>query len=337
MSIDAIKADPAWRLDRFDRNGAASVFVRAPRDRIAQTPFLDRRWRTPDDEAVAIETRALDGAVDNVPTPAFIWHSAFCCSTLLAGLLDKPGAALPVREPDVLMTVANVKRNQGGEAARRLLDPVLKHVARGYTPGERAVIKPTNLANAIMGDCLAVRSDAKAILLTSSLEAFLVSIAKKGEAGRAFARLMYTIFAMDGRAPNLSELELMRASDLQIAALVWHMQIAEMNAAARSAPGRTAWLDGDAFLAAPEDTLNRIDVFFGLGLGADFAKQAASGPAMTRNAKSGEAYGAGDRASETERVRAALGEDLPRIAEWSRQVFPDTPRGDPVSPALAAA
>lgn len=336
MSVERVKADPGWRLDRFDQSGRSAVFIRAPRERVSGSAFLDQRWRSPGDESVEISIQELAAAAPGGPPPVFIFHTAFCCSTLLAGLLDAPGRALPVREPDILMTLANIKRNQGAAAARSVLPAVLSHVGRGYEPAERAVIKPTNLANSILSDCLAARPEAKAIFLTSSLESFLLSVVKKGEAGRAFARMMYTIFAMDGRGPQMSNLELLRLSDLQMAAMVWHMQIAEMQAALEGAGERVAWLDGDAFLRTPEETLTKIDQFLGLGLGEAGVKAAVSGPVMKVNPKSGQPFSAADRAADADRVRTFLGDDLERISQWSRASYPNSHAGELTSPVLAS-
>ncbi|WP_306016454.1 hypothetical protein [Oceanicaulis sp. MMSF_3324] len=334
MTSSDVYLDPAWRLDRFDQTGTEAIFIRADRDRLSEAPFLDQRWRQPHDELAALSVQNMVSHAPKSAPPAFIWHSAFCCSTLLAGVLDHEGAALGVREPDMLMTLANLKRQ--GQGVSGVLPAVLNWLSRGYDAGERAVIKPTNLANNLMSDAMAASPSSKAILLTSSLRAFLVSIVKKGEAGRAFARFMYTVFAMDGRALSISEIDRLRLTDLQIAALVWHMQIAEMNALSQGeGSGRVAWLDGDAFIARPEPVLARVAEFLELDLTAAQIAQAASGPKMSRNAKAPEqGFAAASRAEQNEQIARSLGPDLDRIIEWSYGLHADTPSDAPVAPAL---
>lgn len=334
MTPSDVYLDPAWRLDRFDPTGAEAIFIRADRERVSEAPFLDQRWRRKDDTLASVDVQSLVANAPQAAPPAFIWHSAFCCSTLLAGVLDHEGAALGVREPDMLMTLANLKRQ--GQGVSGVLPAVLNWIARSYSPQERAVIKPTNLANNLMSDVMAASPASKAILLTSSLRAFILSIVKKGEAGRGFARFMYTVFAMDGRALPISEVDRMRLSDLQIAALAWHMQIAEMNALARGVgAGRVAWLDGDAFIANPEPVLNRVADFLELELSEDQIRKAATGPKMARNAKAPEqGFASNSRAEHNDQIARSLGPDLERIIEWSYGLHTDTPSDNPVAPAL---
>jgi len=334
MNSPDVIGDPSWRLDRFESQLAQAVFIRSDRDRLTQSPFLDQRWRRPDDELSQLSMRDLVEQAPHAVAPSFIWHSAFCCSTLLAGVLDHPGQTLSVREPDILMTLANLKRQ--GQTVTGVLPGVLNWLGRGYEAGERAVIKPTNLANNLMSDVMEASRESKAILLTSSLRAFILSIVKKGEAGRAFARFMYTVFAMDGRALGFGDVDRMRLTDLQIAALVWHMQIAEMDAMARTVgQGRVAWLDGDAFIANPEPVLQKVSEFLGLELSPQIISEAANGPKMKRNAKAPqEGFEASNRAAQNQEIARTLGDDLDRIIEWSCGVFNTPSQGAPFSPGL---
>ena len=63
--------------------------------------------------------------------PHFIWHTAFCGSTLLARCLDKPGTNLSLREPAALMSLANLKRLQGSGKEVRAWMAVRGKVAEG--------------------------------------------------------------------------------------------------------------------------------------------------------------------------------------------------------------
>ena len=153
MTSSDVYLDPAWRLDRFDPAGAEAIFIRADRERVSEAPFLDQRWRRQDDTLASMDVQSLVANAPQAAPPAFIWHSAFCCSTLLAGVLDHEGSALGVREPDMLMTLANLKRQ--GQGVSGVMPAVLNWIARSYSPQERAVIKPTNLANNLMSDVMA--------------------------------------------------------------------------------------------------------------------------------------------------------------------------------------
>jgi len=111
-------------------------------------------------------------------------------------------------------------------------------------------------------------------------------------------------------------------SDLELAALVWHMQMAEF---VRVWPllgeGRAASLDCDAFLASPLEALHRIDTLLSLGLGATHIEAAVAGPLFRSNAKTGESsFDATRRREEYARVEHDMAKDLDRIVEQSYAV-----------------
>lgn len=235
------------------------------RESLAAAAFLDDRW---DRAGCAAQSVPLAELVPDGPgaRPVFIWHTAFCCSTLLARCLDKPGRNLSLREPAALMEVANIKRRDGVAVSDLWLRGLLPSLAASAGTDACVTIKPTNTVNNLIADTARLFPQARHLFLTSSLRAFLTSLAKKGEAGRSFARRLFTIFAMDGHPVARSDpRQLMQMSDLQIAAIVWHMQIATLQAALAQGPAAAfASLDGDAFVAAPAAALTAVDGFLAL-------------------------------------------------------------------------
>lgn len=274
------------------------------RESLAAAAFLDDRW---DRAGCAAQSVPLAELVPDGPgaRPVFIWHTAFCCSTLLARCLDKPGRNLSLREPAALMEVANIKRRDGVAVSDLWLRGLLPSLAASAGTDACVTIKPTNTVNNLIADTARLFPQARHLFLTSSLRAFLTSLAKKGEAGRSFARRLFTIFAMDGHPVTRSDpRQLMQMSDLQIAAIVWHMQIATLQAA-----------------------LTAVDGFFGLELGAAHIAATADGPLFRQDAKhAGQAHGAERRRQEAAAIAASLGPELDAIIEWSHGLFPQSPR-----------
>ena len=336
QGVDAksLLSDPSWFPDATDPNGGRVRFMKASREALSSEPFLDERWSRDGMEQSILQ---LGDLPDGKPAPRLIWHTAFCCSTLLARCLDKPGVNLSLKEPAVLMEAANVKRTQGGEAGDRWLSRLLPLLARPFEGDECVTLKPTNTVNNMIADTARLAPGSRHLFLTSNIKAFLVSIAKKGESGRAFARKLFTIFAMDGHAvARTDQVQLMRMSDLQIAALVWHMQIASMQAAmAQMDEKRWASLDGDAFLADPEAALKAVDEHFQLGLGEAHARETAAGPLLTRDAKDqSQSHGAQRRAEEAAKIADQIGAELDQIIEWSYGIFPNSPKDGKLKKAL---
>jgi hypothetical protein len=154
-----------------------------------------------------------------------------------------------------------------------------------------------------------------------------------------FARRGFTILAGDGNEQfNWSMGELMKLTDLRIAALMWHMEIAEfLRNRSLLAEGRAVSLDCDAFLADPAAVLGRLDDFLGLGIGTETLAGICGGPLFARDAKSasGEPYTIERRRAEQEDVARAWGGALDEIVAWSYDVCLKTPRGVPLPNAIA--
>jgi hypothetical protein len=130
--------------------------------------------------------------------------------------------------------------------------------------------------------------------------------------------------------------KLLTMSDLELAAIVWHMQIAEfLQNWPLLGAGRAASLDCDAFLASPTNTLRKLDDFFSLDLGENHLQQAVNGPLFHRNAKTGEdSFDANRRLKEHAQTARQLGGDLDRIVSGSYAICRTTPRGSPLPEPL---
>lgn len=316
-----------WFPDAVDARNGVVRLCEVTRETLADTAFLDERWNRSGRATRPVRLADLPQR-DPAARPVFIWHTAFCCSTLLARCLDLPGTSLSLKEPAALMEIANIKRRQGAGVSDAWLKSVLPVLSQPVVGERHVVVKPTNTVNNLIGDVARLFPQARHLLLTSQLRAFLISIAKKGEAGRSFARRLFTIFAMDGHPiARTDPRQLMQMSDLQIAALVWHMQVAAMlEAQARGPADRFASLDGDLFVAKPEAALTAVDAFFGLDLGKDQLAATAGGALFRRDAKdASQAFGPSRRRKEADRIAQSLGPELDAIVEWSYGLFPQSP------------
>ncbi len=339
-----IASDPAWFVENYDAQRNTVSFVRADRELLVREPFLDSRWNRAGLERCELSLDSLAsriGRLASPPTLHFIWHTSFCCSTLIAEALNSRGRNMSLREPQVLASMADAKR--GFAQAKRLVPPRLHELAfrllaRSAIGGENVVVKPSNAANALIDDA-ARHCGGKALFLYSDLESFLISIEKGGVGLRKYARQLFGTIAGDSGEPlRWPVREIFQMSDLEIAALAWHMQIEQFQRSLRAfGPGRAASLDCEAFLAEPEATLTALDNFFELGLGEDHVARTVAGPLLRRHAKEPtQAFDAERRRAGNDVVRRALGPSLERVVEWSYRAFPNTPRGAPLAGALTA-
>ncbi len=327
ITPENLAADPAWFPHALDLERRNIEFARIDRAGLAHEAFLDGRMAgsvkatasAPIDVLAGLAKKPLHG-------PAFIFHTAFCCSTLMARALDIPGQILALKEPDILMGLANAYRMAKNEPARRDLDQtrdlILGLLARPHQENERVVIKVTNTANNLAP--IMATSDARIIFLNGDLRGFLVSVLKKGEACKAFVRKQYTIFALDREGVSaIPERQALGLTDLQIAALVWRHQM-EMFARLLSAPGsdNLRSLGFRRLLDHPAETLLAANTHLALGADDAAIKAMATGSVFKKNAKFGdERYDAAARAKDEADLVARHNEELTMIENWAMQLM----------------
>jgi hypothetical protein len=282
-----LATDPHWLPDALDAGRGVIRFARIDSEALRREAFLDARK---DLSVSAFAEARIDEVARFAPAAApaaYIFHSAFCGSTLLARALDRPGRTLALKEPNILLDLANARRAhpayRSDDVFRRSAEIIFRLLERRRAPGERIVVKPTNLALPLAP--LVLARGGAVVLLYGSLREFLLSILKKGEEGRAFARKMFNIFALDRTALGaIDPRQAMALTDLQAAALVWRHEIEEFAGLLETAP-RAASLDYARFIASPAGCLRAASAALGLDLPAAALNEAAAGPVFRTDAK----------------------------------------------------
>jgi hypothetical protein len=338
VSAERIASDARWLPVDFDPRSRSVGFVQTGYDGLAAQPFLDARW----------DRRALPQARVAVPEllaamrgrePArcnIVWHTAFCCSTLLARALNAPGRSLALCEPKLMVDLADTKRAGMFLLDRELAalsDAALALLARPIQ-GCTVALKPAPAANYLLAEAEA-SIDGRRLVLFSDCRSFVISLARKGDEGWQYARAMFAVLLRSGHlAPDWHGPRLWDLNDLQIAAFVWHMQVDLLRRSTADAT-RVRSLDCDALLDDPEGTLRALDAFFGLGLGD--AHIAGSASLFRHNAKNPAVpYDARRRREEQDTIAARLGAELDRAVAWSYDAYPATPGGAPLPAPLVA-
>jgi len=317
--------DPALFLHDVDPASGRAGFVRTDRASLSAEPFLDHRWRGPDTVDAVLPLADLPPAGPEPPRISFIWHTSHCASTLLAACLDSPGRCLALKEPRALVILAAMKRS--GRLDRGLTETVFGLLGRRFGPDEQILIKPSNSANSLIAEAAAL-TRGRMLLLHSDCESFVLSMAKQGRAGFAYVRDRFRTLAADGHPAGAWPVaELLRLTDLELAALVWRMQMDALEAASERLGDRARSLDCRVLLEAPDQVLPQIDSFLGLGLGRERLETVAAGPLFQRDAKQpGRVFNAFARGEKRAQLRAQLGPDLPAVLRAMEGVFPRPPK-----------
>ena len=325
--------DPRLFLHDIDLNTGRAGFVRTGRAALSAEPFLDHRWRTPEQVDATVSLAQLPAAAGAPPHINFIWHTSYCASTLLAACLDTSGRCLALKEPRVLVLLAAMKRS--GRLDAGLAKAAFSLLGRSFDPDEQVLIKPSNGANAVIAEAAAL-TRGRMLLLHSDCESFVLSVARHGRTGFAYVRDLFRSLAADGHpAGRWPAADLLRLTDLELAALVWRMQMDALEAASARLGDRARSLDCRALLEDPASVLPRLDDFFGLGLGRERMLEVADGPQFRRDAKRpGRAFEARFRERERDQLRDYLGADLPAVLKSMEEAFPRPPR---LAPPLVVA
>jgi hypothetical protein len=313
--------DPEWLAHRYDPRHDAVHFVRADRALRRTVPFLtDEHLPSAATPLVVRREEALAAAPE--PSPVhFIFHSAYCCSTLLANACDAEGAASAFKEPTLLNYLVG-GRHRGGAPARvgEVLDQALRLLARPFAAGEAAVLKPSNLINALAPAMLAMRPGAGALLLHAPLGVYLGSIAGKGLWGRLWVRDLLVKQLKDGLIDlGFEPGDHLLQTDLQVAAVGWLAQQQLFARLAGQYPGRVRTLDSETLLARPQDALAALDRLFGLGRDPARLEETVA-RVFQRHAKFGGEFGREDRLAGQRNAAEVHGEEIEKVTIWADSV-----------------
>lgn len=328
-----IAGDSSWYLHEIDLDNSQLLFFKVTANELSAASFLDKRFSP---RSAAREVIPIDDLAALLPAtqsqPRYIFHTAFCCSTLLARCVDFPSATIALKEPQVLMTLANYKRTRHQRlATAKTADEIYRLVSwllfRPITDDSgnplAVVVKPTNTVNNIIAELLSVHPTSRALLLHSDLESFLISLIKKGEEGRAFGRNLFNIFQMDSAAAQqMQHNQLMRMTDMQIGAVCWHLQLEHfLQTLDNSAQAQSKTLHCDRLLASPPQMLAAVIRHLELySLQQKMAEVLAAAP-LTNNAKSpGQAFSAEHRKNEYLAARKQHAASLDVILPWAQQL-----------------
>jgi hypothetical protein len=319
-SIADIVRDPLWLADRYDPEHDAVHFRYVDRDQHRAATFLTDEYLGGSTSPVIIRREDAIAAHDVSAPVHFIFHSAFCCSTLFTRSLDVPGASMGLKEPLILNDIVGWR--QRGGAPQRLsqtLDNTLTLLARPFSNGEAIVIKPSNVCNGLAEAMMALRPDAHALLLYAPLPLFLASIAKKGMWGRLWARELMVKQLREGFIDlGFSDEDYLGLTDLQAGAAGWLAQHAMfMRMVGRFGKARVATLDSELSLVEPANTMAHLSTHFALGFGSARISKILAGPAFTKHSKFDGAFDAKARMLEQQVAANIYSEEIEKVSAWA--------------------
>jgi hypothetical protein len=327
QQIEPILRDPAWLPHSYDAGADALTFAHIPREKQRAATFLfdEKLGDLKKIGPIPLSALPLQRLRAEARPIHFIFHTGYCCSTLLCRALDVPGVSMALKEPQALYSISEPLM-WGKDVERRVnaLGVVLDFMARGLTPGETQIVKTTYTDIALVQPILDARPSTQALFLHGPLDEFLRSVAKRGLHGRANMRGLYERLSQQIALPTgYSPVDLFRQTDLQISALNWLMQIARYQTLAQryATSGRVRTLSADALLTNKVQSLKALAAHFGLRADAAKWEAVATGPAFQQNAKRpSEVYNDDIRTREQATLKAAHGKEIDMVATWLEAV-----------------
>lgn len=302
------------------------VLLETTRKRLAATPFLDGRAEFADGDAISVSLS--DALASGWHAPAepdrFIFHVAFCGSTLLSTLLDVPGRSFAAREPQVLVGLANAKGRISNARLRPTLELVSGLLRRQWRAGERSLCKPSNWANNLLPELSASTHPKRALFITNDPRDYLHALFRGGR-----ERMEYVIRCTHHLLQGLPDRDMLWqqacaevSSGVETAArlalIALHLQLHLFDAALRSGAS------GDAEMVSLDDI--EADPLGACLVAAEVLEldipraqlEAAVAARLGSYAKSpGREFSPEARRAENAQVEVAYGAIIDRVLDWA--------------------
>lgn len=294
VTYNAIVTDPRWRLCALKPMESQLVFHYLDKSDIERENYIDHGYlNQKPGRYVSLPMEALFELTESKPLAKthYIFHTAFCGSTLLSRCMNLEGKSFSVREPNALMQLAEFKREQGDEIYQmevwpRLLRLVVFLLGRPFEQDAAVIIKPSNSMNNLIVDLMGLDCRSKALMMSSESQEFIVSNLKK--AGyQQFCQQLMALLAKDhlnfsfNKDANLEEL-----SGPQMANLVWALQQIQWNGSTSELDmNRFRYLNISEFLQKPQNSIAALSEFFELGFEPPEVSDIMSSQAFTSHSK----------------------------------------------------
>lgn len=186
----------------------------------------------------------------------YIFHTAFCGSTLMAQALEANYHCLPLKEPECLGNVLVYMRGQAGEDGLVWLDRCMRLLARTYSEQEIAVVKVNDYVNPLLLWLRQRRSTTPMLFMYTPVEEFLAGCIKAENRKRWLLQRVNSVKPLlEAILPGAAAYNLSSDDFGGLAALYWSYNIALFWMAWEKSPTNLWSLDFNQLLANPEEVL----------------------------------------------------------------------------------
>ena len=320
---DRLRRDPDLYPHSYDPLADAVLIVEMTRAGFEAASFLDQRLLTPQMRAQWVAGQPVDATMADVERAdcSYIFHIGHVGSTLLARMMGAHAGILSLREPATLRTMAQLapevtsaESPVAPEAFDRRLTSFVKLWSRTYAPAQRSVVKATSFASELADSLLAFPQAGRSLAMYVKPEIYIAGILGGDNSRAEMKSLVQARLRRLHRRLGSEAWRLHALSEGERIAVGWACEMATLEAAPA---GKLAWIDFEAFLAAPEAGL--AEAFAAMGFDADAAEASriATGPLLQRYSKGPEhAYTPELRRQVLDQARREHGGEIARGLAW---------------------
>lgn len=303
---------------QIDPEAGTVLMAELSRDEMKAMPFHNRRLATRNRKFWRVK---LDTLLNWLPpdrplsAPAhYIFHNAYCGSTLLARCLDIPGNTLAYREPSTLATLGDRWHQNAADPVRwQQLTAALLRLLQRRSQAEQTVIKLNDRSNNMIVTLLELHPENRGIILHSGLRAFLVAVLGK-PVRREWLRERCALGCAE--LPDTTTLPSLPVSrDGEAAARYWLAQMLFFSAALERYPGRMLPLRSDVFLRDPQSGAKQAADFLGLAIPDEMLVANIATERLT-HAKMGRPYQPHEAALTKALLEKNFGAEIDQARQW---------------------
>jgi hypothetical protein len=261
----------------------------------------------------------------------FIFHTAYCCSTLLARYLEVLPSCFVLKEPQTLTQLAALEAFMRNTATvvhdpsdlGRMLELCMMLLGRTYNAEEVVIIKTSDACNAFAKTLLGRDFRSRAIFVTTSLTEFLLSVLKSPERRRWLRARLIAAVRDAAAIPKLRGFVPSRMSDAIGGAYLWLLNQELRMRLCDGAGERVLVATADQISDTPELAVCAATEHLILPHSCTSIKEILSGPASMQYSKDqSKSYSAELRRRELAALGKQFGAEVATGIEWAVQHSP---------------
>ena len=331
-NLDAVVASPRFYPTelKIDQHPPAISFVEVTQDTYRRSSFLDHRMhREAKPKTIACRARELVDRYQGAPAGhvGFIFHVAFCCSTLLARYLELLPGTFVLKEPFIPTQLAELNRaawpSDRGVDSKEATQLCVHLMARTFDPRDRVIAKLADQSNAVAPALMASSSARRAVFLGLELRSFLLA-GLKTDQRRTWVRRRAELAAQDVAPSSLSDTDPKALDDAQACAYLWLTQgVLLQKLIAEVGPDRVLVVDGESISDNPDHAVRETAQWLGLSPGESDLRIAIGNETASRYSKDpSQEFSREHRRADLAAIMSKSGHEVDSGLRWAAELAP---------------